>query len=111
MDAVLIVDRADVIGAEDVVDEGHHLVANAFDAVLAAAVVEEGGAFFGLERADDGVGELRFDFVTGGQGSGGSWGGDEGRDSAVAVKASGFEGTAAGDVAVKAVIGQEFELG
>ena len=53
---LLIVDEHQQIGVVNVMDERNHLVADAFDTVLALAAVEEGRALSRFKRYRSGVG-------------------------------------------------------
>ena len=51
---VFVVDQHQQVGVEDVVDQRHHLVADALDAVLALAAIVECAALARLQRHDPG---------------------------------------------------------
>ena len=74
--AVLVVDRRHRVGVADVVDPGHVLVADALDAVVTEAVVEQGGALdgFGGDGLDASVEGL--EVVPGGDGARAACGAD-----------------------------------
>ena len=92
-------------------DECNHLVADAFNAVLALPAVEKRRALAWFEGDDACVLEARLDVVAGGERAGAAWSADEGGNLAVAHVCRGLFDGVAGDEAVEAVVGHQFELG
>ena len=64
---LLILDEDDEVGVQHVVNQRAHLVADAFDAMLAAAAVGQRGALIRLERGDLGFRKCGLDLVAGGE--------------------------------------------
>ena len=109
--AVVIMDQGHVVGGQDIVDQRDHLVADALDAMRAAAVVERAWSTRAVRaRRPLHIRETRLDFVARGQRSRRSRRGDERGHAAIAVTRGGFERAPAGHIAVEAVVRQQLEL-